>query len=59
MTDNMPLFEITNWLNKQSTVGISEINLPPLPDDGDLGFQLPDPPTTTVEAITIIQNFRS
>lgn len=44
---------------KQSTVGKSKINFPPLPDDGVLGFQHPDPPAMTVKAIAIIQNFRS
>ncbi|KAB2569498.1 hypothetical protein DBV05_g11823 [Lasiodiplodia theobromae] len=58
MSSSSPV--IPDWLAKQSTTGTSRTNLPPLPEDGyDLGFPLPDAPTTAQEAIALVQALRS
>ena len=48
-----------SWLVKQSTVGSSRLILPPTPSNNDLGFTLPNPPTTAAEAVAIMQSLRA
>lgn len=48
-----------DWLTLQSTIGSLKMPMPEIPDHLDLGFPVPNAPTTTAHAIATMQQLRA